>query len=275
VLIAPLAVIAIVVGIASLVLHGFPTSLAQGLDNATQGNGSPHGSAPAGHTPSPAHDPGARHSGTPGSQRTPGNPSPTGKPSVTGKPSPSPKPTPSGTHSPSHSPSPSPTPTPNPGPVPPPGYVWYSVSASSVGTTAGFRVAAPGLWVMTPGLTTTIRPLVGGVRLSVDMAPLAVQGPYRDAHHMQAVALALHTYRQYHLVSILAATYRGRPAATWSFWWKPSAVSKVIDVTKLIYTAITPAGAQPYILTISAPGPSAASADHVFRVALRTFEPRP
>ena len=128
---------------------------------------------------------------------------------------------------------------------------------------------------MTPGLTTTIRPSAGGVHLTIDMAPFAVLGPVREAHHLQALAILRHTYRQYHLVSILAVTYHGRPAATWTFWWKPGVYSKVIDVTKLLYTAITPAGPQPYILTIAGPAPAAAWASHVFRVALRTFQPRP
>jgi hypothetical protein len=276
VLIVPLVVIGIVVGLTSLFLHGFPTSLAQGLDNATHGSGHSHGSVPAGHSSRPGHSMGARHHGkTPGDRRVPGDQGTAGQPSPTSKPSSSGKPTPKPTPSTSPSHSPSPTPSPDPSPVPPPGYAWYTVSASSVGTTAGFRVAAPGTWALIPGLTSTIKPLVGGMHLTVDMAPFAVQGPFREAHHLQAVAIVNHTYRMYHLISILAVTFHGRPAATWTFWWKPSILAKAIDVTKLIYTANTSAGPQPYIVTMVSPAPHANVADQIFHVAMRTFEPLP
>jgi hypothetical protein len=111
--------------------------------------------------------------------------------------------------------------------------------------------------------------------MNVNMAQFAVQGPFREAHHLQAVAIAQHTYRDYHLVSIVAITFRGRPAATWSFWWKPSVLAKPIDVTKLIYTANTSAGPQPYVLSMAAPAPSASYASHVMHVGMRTFVPLP
>lgn len=267
-----------IAGVTSLLLHGFHTSTAQGLDNATRGGGNLHGSVPGSNGSQPGHSTGPRHHGnttggqrTPGNQGTPGKPSPTGKPSSSGNPTP--KPTPSG--SPSHSPSPSPTPSPDPSPVLPPGYGWFSVSASSVGTTAGFRLAAPNVWELIQGVTSTIRPLTGSMHMTVDMAPLAVQAPFKDAHHLQSVAITNHTYRDYHLISILAMTFHGRPAATWTFWWKPSVTSKVIDVTKLIYTANTSAGPQPYILSMASPAPNASVANHIFHVAMRTFEPQP
>lgn len=275
-LVAPLAVIGIVVGVTSLLLHGFPTTLAQGLDNVTRGSGNPHGSAPADHSSPPGHSTDPRHHGgtagdhpTPGSQRTPGKPSPDGRPSSSGKPTP--KTTPSG----SHSPSPSLSPTPSPSPVIPPGYTWFSVSASSVGTTAGFRLAAPNTWALIPGVTSTIKPSAGGMHMTVDMAPLAVPSPFKDARHLQAAAIMNHTYRAYHLISILAVTFHGRPAATWTFWWKPSVQAKAIDVTKLIYTANTSGGPQPYILTMASSAPGANLAAHILHVAMRTFKPLP
>ena len=129
--------------------------------------------------------------------------------------------------------------------------------------------------MLVSGRTSTIKPLVGGMHLTVSMAPLAVPGPCRDAHHLQALAILNHTYRAYHLISILAVTFHGKPAATWTFWWKPSALAKPIDVTKLIYTAKTPAGPQPYIVSMASPAPAANLAAHILHVALRTFTPLP
>jgi hypothetical protein len=126
---------------------------------------------------------------------------------------------------------------------------------------------------MTPGLLTRFQPPTGVARLRVTMAAWAVHGPVREARHLQAVAIATHLYPRYHLLSILATTFRGRPAATWSFWWRPAPGAPAIDVVDLMYTALTPAGPQPYILSISAPAPRARWASHIFGVAMRTFRP--
>ena len=128
---------------------------------------------------------------------------------------------------------------------------------------------------MTPGLLTVFRPPAGAARLRVSMAAWAVHGPLREAGHLQAVAIADHLYPRYHLVSILPVTFHGRPAASWSFWWRPAPGAAAINVVDVIYTALTSAGPQPYILSISAPAPRASWADHIFRVAMRTFRPLP
>ncbi|HVB41490.1 MAG TPA: protein kinase [Streptosporangiaceae bacterium] len=201
-----------------------------------------------------------------------GRPSPSAHPTRSSKPTPATSVTPSPNSSNSSSPSPSPSQT---SPAPPAGYLWQSVSAASVGTVAGFRVAVPATWLMSPGLTTSFRPVHGSTRLRVDLAPFAVQGPVKEARHLQAVAVAKHQYRDYHLVSILAVTFHGRPAATWIFWWRPKAGATAVDVTELIYTARTTAGPQPYILSMSNPAPRAGWASSIFRVAMRTFTPLP
>ncbi len=70
------------------------------------------------------------------------------------------------------------------------------------------------------------------------------------------------------------AAQSGGPAATWTFWWEPASGAR-IDVTKLIFTAQTSAGPQPYVLSMSAPAPQAAAAAKVFTVAKGTFRPLP
>jgi len=126
---------------------------------------------------------------------------------------------------------------------------------------------------MTPGLLTSFKPPTGAARLRVSLAAWAVPGPIREARHLQSAAILTHP--GYHLVSMLAVTFHGRPAATWSFRWRPLLSAVAINVVDMIFTARTSAGSQQYIVSISAPAPRATWAGHIFRVALRTFRPTP
>jgi hypothetical protein len=108
----------------------------------------------------------------------------------------------------------------------------------------------------------------------VDMAAFAVVKPVREAKHLQAAAIAHSKYRNYHLVSITPRRFHGSTAATWAFWWKPTSTTRR-DVTKIIFTAQTSAGPQPYVLTMSAPARLVASATKPFNVAKYTFRPLP
>ena len=165
----------------------------------------------------------------------------------------------------------SPPPT---GPKLPAGFSWERVTAKSIGTTAGFRLAAPSAWLLTPGLHSVIKPLVGNSKLIVDMAPFAVSGPVREARRLQGSAIAHNRFRNYHLLAITGGTFHGWPAATWTFWWRPLNGAR-IDVTRIIFTAHTSAGPQPYVLSMSAPAPHATAAAKVFKIARRTFRPLP
>jgi eukaryotic-like serine/threonine-protein kinase len=286
VLTAPIAVSALVIGIVFLAFPGFRSLISHLPASSAIGSGPGHGvrlsSQPGtgGHrvggsagrqgssgTPAPAGSHGAAGHPTPsgpsGGPSSPGRTSPSGQPSSTGSPTTSATP----------SPSPSQTSPTSTGGTPA-GYAWKSESAQSLGTTAGFRLAAPAAWLMTSGLQTYITPALGSARLGIDMAQFAVQAPVREARRLQASAITHHRYRAYHLASIVGITFHGWPAASWTFWWKPLS-SPRIDVTEIIFTARTSAGPQPYILSMAAPATHAASASHVLRIALRTFTPLP
>jgi tRNA A-37 threonylcarbamoyl transferase component Bud32 len=289
---APLAASAIVAGIVFLAFPGFGDSLVRGLSlpsgsrlgsrtaqNTVQGavrrDGSQPGSGSTGGLgPAVSPQPSGAHRTT-GGPTSPTSPSPSGKPTSSGGPS---TPTSSSQPTASSQPTPSPTPTPT-SPAPkggelPPGYSWQSVTGQSIGTTAGFRLAAPSTWLMTPGLHTFIKSPTGKALLIVDMAPFAAPGPVREAYHLQAAAIAHHKYRRYHLVSISSTTFHGWRAAAWAFWWKPVSGARIV-VKKIIFTAQTTAGSQPYILSISARATQVAAASEVFRVVKRTFSPLP
>jgi len=242
-----------------------------------------HGRHSSGNQPG---SPGSGSSGTPapGKPSSSGKPKPTGKPSASGKPSGKPSSgQPSSSPSSSTSPSPSPDPTPSPstsnpgsgGGAPPAGYVWDRVTAASVGTIAGFRIAAPAPWVMTPGLNTVIKPAKSAVRLDINMGTWALPGPVKEARRRQAVAKANHRYPQYQLVSIVGTQFHGWPAARWTFTYWPATALNPIDVTELFFTAQTLDGPQQYVMWMSAPSPRATSALKRLHVAMRTFKALP
>jgi len=292
VLTAPLAATAIVAGIVFLAFPGLGDKLFKGLALHPGGTGSVTRSVTSG-KPGHAAPGNARRTGTrtgtgthhaggpaasPGGSGTPGSPShgSSAPPSPAGRPSPSGQPSPS--VSPSGSPSASPSPSTS-SPVTtsgklPLGYAWQSVTASSVGTIAGWRLGAPASWVLSPGVQSYISNPAGAARIGVDLAQFPGATPVRAARHLQAAAIAHGSYPRYHLVSILPRRFHGWPAATWTFWWKPAG-KPVIDVTKTLFTSTTSAGPQPYDISMAAPASHASYASHVLAVALRTFSPLP
>lgn len=153
--------------------------------------------------------------------------------------------------------------------------MWDRVTAASVGTIAGFRVAGPAAWVMTPGLNTIIKPVGGAMRLDISMATWEFPGPVREAKRLQAVGRASGKYPGYQLVSIVGTRFRGWPAARWTFTWQSATAVNPTDVTKLLFTAQTVDGPQQYVISMSAPSPRAASALTRFHVATRTFRALP
>ena len=170
VLTAPLAATAIVAGIVFLAFPGLGEQLFKGswLHQGAAGtvtrsvtSGGQGGAAPgrarragAGSGQHRAGQPAPGLGSSPGgsSHRASPGPNPSGRPSPSGQPSPSGAPSASATASPSPSPSPTPSSTspPSTGTTLPAGYAWQSVSASSIGTTAGWRLGAPAAWSWHP-----------------------------------------------------------------------------------------------------------------------------
>ncbi len=281
---APVVALAIVAGIVYVTLPSVRNPLERFIGG---GSGQNPSAAHAGNGLKRGGHPGGRSSG----KRTgPGQSAPSGKPSASGKLGRSGGPTPSGKASgrsspgtPSSSPTTTNNPSPSPDPTPtspgsggpPAGYVWDTVTAASVGTIAGFRIAAPAAWVMSPGLNTLIYPVAGAVRLDINLGQWPVSAPVKEAKHLQAVDIAHHRYRQYQLISIVATRFRGAPAARWTFWWQPASAVNPTEVTELLFTAETYAGPQQYIMWMSAPLPRVSWALEIFHVATRTFKVLP
>jgi eukaryotic-like serine/threonine-protein kinase len=161
------------------------------------------------------------------------------------------------------------------GTAPPPGYQWETVTAASVGATAGFVMAAPDGWQLRiQGQAAYLKAPGRAADLEVSMSPFTYHPPGREAHARQAAALAAHEYPGYRRAWIRPAEFQEAAAATWRFSWKPAGRPRTA-VLMLLVTLPTSAGPQSYTLTVSAPAASFAAAKSAFGQALVTFRPFP
>jgi eukaryotic-like serine/threonine-protein kinase len=161
------------------------------------------------------------------------------------------------------------------GAPPPAGYRWHTVAAASLGTTAGFVIAAPAAWrLRTHGQNVFLDPPAGRAQIEISLSPFSYERPVRAARDQQTAALAAGKYPGYRKIAIEAAGFQGAAAASWRFSWKPSGPARTTVLTILV-TLPTSAGGQPYALSVSAPSASFAVARPVFEKALSTFRPLP
>jgi hypothetical protein len=158
---------------------------------------------------------------------------------------------------------------------PPAGYQWHTVAAASLGTTAGFVMAAPDAWQLrTHGQNVFLDPPAGRAEIEISLSPFSYERPVREARDQQATALAADTYPGYRKLAIEPADFRGTAAASWRFSWRPAGPART-TVLAILVTLPTSAGRQPYVLSVSAPSASFAAAKSVFEKALSTFRPLP
>jgi protein kinase-like protein len=158
---------------------------------------------------------------------------------------------------------------------PPAGYAWRTVTAARLGTTAGFVIAVPAQWqAHVQGQTAELETAAGGEGIEVSLAPFAAAQPAAQARVEQAAAITAGQYPGYHRTAIEPAKFRGRIAAAWRFTWRSGTLSRTTVLTVLV-TLPTPAGAQPYALSVSAPTLRFPAARRVFDTALPTFRPLP
>jgi eukaryotic-like serine/threonine-protein kinase len=157
----------------------------------------------------------------------------------------------------------------------PAGYRWYRVSAASSGTAAGFRIAVPDSWQATRnGATSVMSGPAGADAIDVSVAPFTFPKPLREAHFLQARALAQGTYPGYQLIALLPTRFRGAAAAAWRFSWQQPGLGRTA-VLELVFRLPTAAGPQAYTLAVSAPRAGFALARAIFATAVRTFRPVP
>jgi hypothetical protein len=157
----------------------------------------------------------------------------------------------------------------------PAGYRWHTVTAASLGTTAGFVIAAPDAWrLRTEGQAAYLDPPTGSADFEISLSPFTYDRPVREARYQQATAVAAGEYPGYSPVAIQPADFRGAAAAAWRFSWTQASAGRTAVLTILV-TLPTSAGSQPYALSVSAPPEYFAAARAAFGKSLSTFRPLP
>jgi len=157
--------------------------------------------------------------------------------------------------------------------APPAGYRRIWVTAAGTRAAAGFEVAAPRTWLVTrQGLATYLRQPAGRAYIEVSLARFTYRSALREVRFLQAQALEKARYPGYRLIAIGALTFRCAHAAALRFGWDQRGVGRV-DVLELLLPGNTLAGAQPYVLSVSAPSAGFPVALAIFRQALQTFRP--
>jgi hypothetical protein len=158
---------------------------------------------------------------------------------------------------------------------PPPGYAWHTIAAARLGTAAGLAIAVPAQWqAHVRGQSVYLEPPGGGAGIEVSLAPFTAAQPATEARQEQAAAIAAGQYPGYRRTAIEPTKFRGQAAAAWRFTWRPGTLART-TVLRVLVTLPTPAGAQPYALTVSAPALHFPAARKVFDTALTTFRPLP
>ncbi len=160
------------------------------------------------------------------------------------------------------------------GPLPA-GWTWYTAPASSMGTSAGFKLAIPDGWQ--PARESSGRGYVfeapsGGTLLQVDLTPHTFADMVKEAHYLAGEAPKQGKFPGYADQVIRATPVRGQAGASWGFTWQDSKVGEIRSLD-LMYIAQTSGGPQSYALYMTSPAPTFNSYLHDFTEEMRTFRP--
>ncbi len=266
------AIAAIVVA-AVIGLGVYSGSLAAGSpapDNQAGSSGAgPSATAGAGHSPRPSTGsrPTTGAGGAPVGGPSGGtSPSHSTQPSQSTSPSPSTSPTRPAT---GHSKSPSPGSGLGQAPA---GYQWHIVKAATLGTTAGFAIAAPDGWQMTvTGQTAYLSQPGGHGKVAISLHKWVYAAPMREARNVQKNAKL--NDPGYRYGAVRPTDFMGVAAAVSRFSWQPAGrAHRTIVLSELVMLA-TGSGVQPYQMTLSVGAPYAAAAKPVYEKMLSTFQP--
>jgi hypothetical protein len=158
----------------------------------------------------------------------------------------------------------------------PTGWYWYSLTAATAGTNAGFKLAIPDGWQVSrgAGLRWYLRDPGSSTFLQVDLTPHTYSSMLTEARYVAARSLQENLFPGYADQTIRPATIRGRAGAAWGFTWQDSGVGQ-LRALDLMYIAKTKAGTQSFALYMSSPAASFDSNLATFTEEVRTFRPVP
>jgi hypothetical protein len=157
----------------------------------------------------------------------------------------------------------------------PTGWTWFTASAASMGTSAGFKLAIPDGWQ--PAQESSGRGYVfqapdGETLLQVDLTPHTFADMVKEAHYLSLEAPKEGKFPGYGNQLIRATPVRGQAGASWSFTWQDAKAGPIRSLD-LMYIAQTSGGPQSFALYMTSPTPTFNNYLQDFTEEMRTFRP--
>jgi hypothetical protein len=156
----------------------------------------------------------------------------------------------------------------------PTGWYWYTLTAATAGTNAGFKLAVPDGWQVSrgPGLRWYLRAPGSSTFLQVDLTPHTYSSMLAEAKYVAARSLQESLFPGYADQTIRPVYVRGQAGAAWGFTWQDSSAGR-LRALDLMDIAKTTAGNQSYALYMSSPVASFDGDLATFTEEVRTFRP--
>jgi tRNA A-37 threonylcarbamoyl transferase component Bud32 len=157
----------------------------------------------------------------------------------------------------------------------PAGWQWYTASAKTLGTDAGFKLAIPDGWNAYPKGDGVLFEAPGNdTFLQVDLTPHTKSSMLAEARYLAILTQRQGKFPGYQDQSIRAVNIRNSAGAAWSFTWQDPTLGR-IRALDLMYVARTSAGPQSFALYMSSPNAAFNGNLATFTGEIRTFQSVP
>ncbi|HEY2279633.1 MAG TPA: serine/threonine-protein kinase [Streptosporangiaceae bacterium] len=154
----------------------------------------------------------------------------------------------------------------------PAGWQWYTASAKTLGTNAGFKLAIPDGWnAYSKGDGVLFEAPGNDMFLQVNLTPHTKSSMLAEAWYLTQQKGKFPGYSDQ---SIRAVNIRNSAGAAWSFTWQDSTLGR-IRALDLMYNARTSAGQQSFALYMSSPDAAFTGNMATFIGEMRTFQSVP
>jgi hypothetical protein len=157
----------------------------------------------------------------------------------------------------------------------PAGWQWYTASAKTLGTNAGFKLAIPDGWNAYPkGAGVLFEAPGNDTFLQVDLTPHTKSSMLAEARYLAELTQRQGKFPGYSDQSIRSVNIRNSAGAAWGFTWQDATLGR-IRALDLMYNARTSAGQQSFALYMSSPDAAFTGNLATFTGEMRTFQSVP
>jgi tRNA A-37 threonylcarbamoyl transferase component Bud32 len=157
----------------------------------------------------------------------------------------------------------------------PAGWQWYTASAKTLGTDAGFKLAIPDGWNAYPkGAGVLFEAPGNDTFLQVALTPHTKSSMLAEARYLAILTQRQGKFPGYQDQSIRAVNIRNSAGAAWSFTWQDPTLGRV-RALDLMYVARTSAGPQSFALYMSSPNAAFNGNLATFTGEVHTFQSVP